>query len=86
MVSLDPPERNRAFAEAEGAGLTLLSDPDGKTAEVYGVLPPGGGYARRWTFYIDRDGVIRQIDKQVSPASHGKDVLGVLEKLGFRRK
>ncbi len=40
-------------------------------------------YASRWTFYIGRDGKILYIDKQVSPASHGKDVLDRLKQLGI---
>jgi peroxiredoxin len=45
MVSLDPPERNREFADSLGAGFPVLSDPDGKAARAYGVLAPGGGVA-----------------------------------------
>lgn len=83
MVSLDPPERNRAFAGSLDADLTLLSDPDGAVARRYGVLAPGGGYARRWTFYIDSSGVIERIDRDVKPASAGADLLSVFETLGW---
>jgi peroxiredoxin Q/BCP len=85
MVSLDPPERNREFAESLGAGFPVLSDPDGKAARAYGVLAPGGGVARRWTFFIDERGMIRRIDKQVSPATHGPNVVRTLEELGLTR-
>ena len=85
MVSLDPPERNREFAESLGAGFPVLSDPDGEAARAYGVLAPGGQVARRWTFFIDESGVIRRIDKQVSPSTHGADVLRTLEELRLTR-
>lgn len=83
MVSLDPPDKNRAFAESVGAGFTLLSDPGGRAARAYGVLGPGGGYAQRVTFVVDREGVIRDIDRNVSPSSHGSDITRMLRKLGF---
>ncbi len=86
MVSLDPPERNREFAESLGASLPLLSDPEGKAARAYGVLAPGGGYALRWTFVIDGEGVIRRIDKEVSPSTHGADLVRMLDELGLPRR
>lgn len=83
MVSLDDVEKNRAFAESVGAGFVLLSDPERAVADRYGVIGLGGLYARRWTFYIDRDGLVRYIDKDVSPSSHGEDVVRKLGELGF---
>jgi thioredoxin-dependent peroxiredoxin len=85
MVSLDDPERNRAFAESVGADLVLLSDPSGETARAYGVTSLGGLFARRWTFYIDHEGVIRKIDKDVQVTSAGQDIARTLEALGFPR-
>ncbi len=86
MVSLDDAERNRAFAESLNAGLTLLSDPEGRAASAYGVTALGGLYARRWTFYIDREGVIRAIDKDVRVESAGQDIAAKLSELGFPRR
>ena len=59
MVSLDDPDKNRAFAEALEAKHVLLSDPDKEAGRAYGVVALGGLYARRWTFYIDAEGRIR---------------------------
>lgn len=86
MVSLDKPERNREFAESLGARHTLLSDPTGGAARAYGVTAFGGLFARRWTFYIDRDGVIRHVDKQVNTATAGQDIARRLESLQFPRR
>lgn len=86
MVSLDSPEKNRAFAEALEADLVLLSDPGGKNATTYGVRALGGLYSRRWTFYIDREGVIREIDKEVRVDSAGQDIARKLGELGFPRR
>ncbi len=86
MVSLDEPARNREFAESLAAKQVLLSDPSGLTAKAYGVTGPGGGYARRWTFYIDSEGVIREIDRDVRVESAGQDIARKLAELGFPRR
>ena len=83
MVSLDSPEKNAEFAKSLEAKHVLLSDPSGETARAYGVTGFGGLFAKRWTFYVDRDGVIREIDKSVSTATAGQDIARKLEELGF---
>jgi peroxiredoxin Q/BCP len=86
LVSLDPPDKNREFAEAEGAKQVVLSDPDGEVARAYGVLGPAGLYANRWTFYVDAEGKIAAIDKQVSTSTAGQDIARKLGELGFPKK
>jgi peroxiredoxin Q/BCP len=86
MVSLDKPERNREFAESLHARHTLLSDPTGAAARAYGVTMFGGLFARRWTFYIDRDAVIRFVDKDVNTGTAGQDIARRLAELGFPRR
>ena len=81
MVSLDSPEKNRKFAESVGAGFVLLSDPGKKSAKAFGVLALGGFFAKRWTFYIGKDGKILAIDKKVKAASHGEDIAKRLKEL-----
>jgi peroxiredoxin Q/BCP len=44
------------------------------------VLGPSG-YASRWTFYIGADGRVLDIDKTVSPSTHGTDVARRLTEL-----
>ena len=63
----------------------VLSDPKGATAKRYGVLGFGGLYSNRWTFYIDGDGILREIDKSVTPETAGQDIVRKLESLGFAR-
>ena len=55
-------------------------------ARAYGVVGGGGSFAKRWTFYIDRDGGIREIDKQVSTATAGQDIAKQLEALQFPKR
>jgi len=80
MASTDTPEDNRGFAEKNEASFPILSDPGKETAEAYGVLSERG-YANRWTFYIDQQGVIRKVDKEVNPATAGADLVSNLELL-----
>jgi peroxiredoxin Q/BCP len=61
-----------------------LSDPKKTVAEAYGVMSPRG-FAQRWTFYIDRDGVIRAIDKMVKPTTAAADTAAKLKELGLAK-
>ena len=81
-ASVDSVETNRRFAESLGVSYPILSDPTKEVARAYGVLAPSG-FASRWTFYIGADGRILEIDKKVSPGSHGADVARRLTELGF---
>jgi peroxiredoxin Q/BCP len=86
MVSFDPPEKNADFAKSLHANLVLLSDPKGDVAAAYGVSSLGGMYAKRWTFYVDRDGEILFVDKAVKTATAGKDIAAKLEELSFPKR
>lgn len=86
MVSVDDPATNKRFAEEHGADFPILSDPEKKVAEAYGVLMPGRGVASRWTFYIGPDGRILDVDKQVKPATAGEDMVARLAALGVKQR
>ncbi len=60
-LSCDPMFALRAFADADGLTFPLLSDfwPHGAVASSYGVLDAERGCARRSTFVLDLDGVVR---------------------------
>ena len=79
-ASVDAPDVNRRFAESLGLTYPILSDESKAVARAYGVLAPSG-FASRWTFYIGADGRILDIDKKVSAASHGRDVVAQLTQL-----
>ena len=88
MASVDPLEGdqgNQAFATEHDADFPLLSDPDKRTAAAYGVLNDRG-LTNRWTFYIDRDGRIAEIDKSVQPATSAEDMLAKLSTLHVARR
>ncbi|WP_439106742.1 peroxiredoxin [Congregibacter sp.] len=84
MASTDPVEKNAEFADDTGADFPLLSDPDGEVAKAYGVYTRG--FARRYTYYIDVDGVITHIDTAVKPSTSAEDMIANLEKLGVSQR
>ena len=85
MVSLDSAEKNREFAEALDANFPLLSDPGKQVARAYGVLGTLRLFAKRRTFYIDPQGVIRHVEEKVDTANHGAQMARTLDELGFPR-
>lgn len=84
-ASVDTPEENKKFGESLGVDYPILSDPTKSVANAYGVINPARGMANRWTFYIDKEGVIRAIDKSVKTASAAPDVAAKLEELGIAK-
>ena len=85
-ISTDDAETNRKFAESLNLDYPILSDPGKHVARAYGVVHEGRTVPERWTFYIDKDGVIRAIDKNVKTAQHGADVVAKLKELGIAEK
>lgn len=79
-ASVDTAEENKKFAESLDLDYPILSDPDKKVAKAYGVLGPRG-FAQRWTYYIDKDGVIREIDKMVNTKEAAPNVAAKLKEL-----
>lgn len=81
-ASVDNVQDNFKFAEKFDFKFPILSDPDKSVATAYGVLGPGG-VARRWTFYIDKDGVIREIDKSIKTDQAAVDAAKKVQALGL---
>jgi thioredoxin-dependent peroxiredoxin len=75
---------SRAFAEWTGSTVPLLSDVTGEVARAYGVIDEMRELPARWTFFIGPDGRIAGVDRDVSPTSHGGDILVRLHELGLR--
>jgi peroxiredoxin len=86
-VSVDPPERNRAFAESQHLELRLLSDPGAKTIERYGLLHsdqgPMGDIARPATLILDRQGLVvwRDLTDNWRVRTRPEDVLRELRQI-----
>ncbi len=85
-ASVDPVDTNKQFAKELGVDYPILSDPEMRVASAYGVLIPGIGVAKRWTFYLGKDGKILYIDQNVNVNTAGADVAARLGTLGVAKK
>ena len=86
MASVDDRGRRttRASLRRKRRDFPLLSDPTKATATAYGVLNPNG-LAKRWTFYIGKDGKIVGIDKAVQPKTSAEDMVTKLGEYGVEK-
>lgn len=85
MASVDPLDANIGFAKETEADFPLLSDPSKETARAFGVLNVMG-LASRYTIYIDVDGRVAAIDREVKPATSAEDMAAKLGELGVARR
>lgn len=74
-ISTDKVEDQQKFTEKEKLTTPLFADPEKKVTQAYGALNPKNGLAFRYTFVIDKKGVVRQIYTKVIPANHPEEVL-----------
>lgn len=83
-LSPDPVDKLRRFTDKHALNFDLLSDPDHKIADAFGVWGPkkfmGKEYdgIHRVTFLIGRDGKIAHVMGKVKTKSHAQDVLALL--------
>lgn len=85
-ASVDSPEAIKSFAQSLGFDYPLLSDPTKEVAKAYGVIGENQPFAMRWTYFIGVDGRVLYIDKEVRPATHGKDIAAKLAELGIPKR
>lgn len=84
-VSPDSPERLQRFIDRDKLNFDLLSDPEHKFAEKYGIWGlkkfMGKEYMGiiRSTFIIGKDGKIKHIMDKVRTKTHHEEVLAVLK-------
>ena len=85
-ISFDPPEENRRFAEQNGFPFRLLSDADRTTGERYGTKrspeESSPEFAKRRTFVIDPQGVIRKVYRVTDIEGHPAEVVDAFRSLG----
>lgn len=83
-VSPDSVKSHQNFISKQNLNFTLLSDPEHKVAEAYGVWGEKSMYGRKYwgisrtTFIIDKDGLIKYVFKNVKPAGHAEEILEML--------
>lgn len=80
-ISIDDADNHQKFIGKYRLPFPLLSDPEARVAERYGAHSGmlGLAYAKRQTFLIDPQGIIRHIWRTVPLRGHAEDVLAVLE-------
>lgn len=78
-VSADDEKSHKAFAQKYELPFPILADPDKTIISAYGVKMPLIGIAKRVTFLIDKQGVIRHIVSEVNTKAHDKQVLELLK-------
>ena len=62
-VSVDSTWANKAFREQVGVDFPILSDFKKDYSRTLGILDENSGVARRTTFVVDAEGIIRHIDQ-----------------------
>jgi peroxiredoxin Q/BCP len=83
-ISPDSVRSHQNFARKHELNFTLLSDPDHKVAQAWGVWGEKKMYGRKYwgilrtTFIIDKDGIIRDVFQKVKPAGHAEQILAFL--------
>ena len=77
-ISKDSVQSHQKFKAANRLPFTLLSDPEGKVLELYGVWKEKSLYGRtflgteRTTFLIDENGVVKKAYRKVKPKGHAE--------------
>ena len=82
-ISADAPSQHQQFIGRHGLPFPLLSDPRAVVAGRYGARGglPGIRFAKRQTFLIDPEGIIRHVWRKVNWNGHAKQVLNMLDSL-----
>jgi len=84
-ISPDTPETQKKFDEKHDLGFSLLSDPDHKVAESYGVWGEKKMYGKtfmgiiRSSFLIDENGNIKNAWYKISPKDTVPELMKVLD-------
>ena len=80
-VSKDSVRSHQKFKEKHGLPFTLLSDPEGRALDLYGVWKEKRMYGRtfmgteRTTFLIDEKGTVKKIYRKVRAKGHAQACL-----------
>jgi peroxiredoxin Q/BCP len=83
-VSKDSVASHVKFAEKHSLPFILLSDPDRKAIEAYGVWQEKKNYGKvsmgvvRSTFIIDENGIVEKVMPKVKPDTNAAEILAYL--------
>jgi peroxiredoxin Q/BCP len=73
-ISTDSLDAQQQFTDKEKLNFPLFADPDKTATKAYGALNPRE-MASRYTFVIDKKGVVRKVYTTVNPQTHPEEVL-----------
>ncbi|MCC6810792.1 MAG: peroxiredoxin [Deltaproteobacteria bacterium] len=78
-ISRDSKERHQKFAAEHRLPFLLIADPDGTITNAWGV---SGAFrmSKRWTFVIDPELVVRDVQKDVDPALNAEQVAAAVKR------
>jgi peroxiredoxin Q/BCP len=81
-VSGDGVESHKRFLDTYLLPFTLLSDPRGETRSLYGAAKGFGLFPGRYTFIIDKAGVVRHVfTSETDMQKHVDEALRVLREI-----
>lgn len=81
-VSTDSVKSHENFRDKYDLNFPLLSDKSKEVVKKYGVESARGS-AKRTTFLIDKDRVVRYIWKKVNTSKHADEVISKVKELGL---
>lgn len=85
-ISADTVEEQAAFSKNHSLNFTLLADPDSKVIQLYGSKMPIMKMSKRWTFILDPELKIQNIEKDVDPAKDAERVANQIKELKTAKK
>ncbi len=83
-VSVDPAAGDtgqKAFSDSLQLPFPLLPDVGRNLCFLYGAVETPTDLAKRMSVLVDKDGIVRFIDRDVAPETHGEDLLAHLKEL-----
>lgn len=86
-VSADIPEKHQKFIEKHSLTFDLISDPDRKVLEKYGVWQEKSLYGKKFmgivrtTVLIDKKGIVKKIFPKVKVKGHVEKVIEALKEI-----
>jgi thioredoxin-dependent peroxiredoxin len=79
-ISTDEAGDQKKFIEKESLNFPLIADPEKAATKAFGALSERG-FASRYTFVIDKEGVIRKVYTKVDVNKHPPEVLEFVKTL-----
>ena len=79
-ISIDTVEAQKKFVEEYNIPYLHLSDPKKDTCKKYAGLNIAG-LAKRSTFIIDKQGIVRKIFRDINVEQHGQEIADFLKQL-----